>query len=91
MNITEIKRELGIPELKWSPSEDKDGKVSTKWLRSWDNNKRVDVHIPVDLHAKGKDNQNLSIQVEERIASSGQLYTFARVVEYDDKEVIDIW
>ena len=91
MNISEIKVQLGIPELKWRPSVDKDGTESTVWLRSWDNDKRIDVHIHAELHAKGKDNDNLSLQVEERTAESGQLYTFARIVEYDDLDVVDTW
>lgn len=91
MNISEIKEKLNVSELKFKWSENTDGTTSTEWLRYWHNDTRTDIHMHADVNeelqrTKGQCN-DLSLQIEQKTTGKGE-YTFARIVRFDESDVV---
>lgn len=94
MDIQEIKGVLGMPRLSFIVATKKDGTVATsvgadnkvtKWLRYWDNDKRVAVSMAEDLYDAVKANPtavtNLALQSETRTGEQGE-YVTQRIIRY---------
>ena len=84
MTIQEIKQELNIVEpLSFDFTKDAQGNTSTEWLRAWDNDNRVDVHMHVDVDDKLQENPALNtLFIHEQVQREGDKgdYTFVRIV-----------
>lgn len=88
MNLSEIKKQLGVETLGLNTSMDADGKP-TDWMRSWDNERRIAVSIHKNLVAELKANpaiDSLGIQMETKETEMG-VYTAKRIVKYTPAEV----
>lgn len=100
-NLTEIKKELGLEVLSLNTPTNEDGTVlidtktnaPTRWMRHWDNNRRIAVSIHKDtvaiIQAGGVGATNLVLQPgEERIAETSQTtYMAYRIVSVTPSEV----
>ena len=88
MDLNQIKVQLGVTNLTVAPAKKKDG-TATDWMRSWDNNSRVQVSVHKDTVAQIKANSaiNLGLQTETKTSATSQLeYTAHRIVAYKEVE-----
>lgn len=88
MNLSEIKKQLGVETLALNTATNLDG-TATDWMRSWDNDNRIAVSIHKDLVAELKADPTISslgIQVETKNTDMGP-YTAKRIVKYTEAEV----
>lgn len=87
MDIKDVKATLGISALVVVPSKKQDG-TATDWMRSWDNDKRVQVSVHNDVVAKIKAGCNtLGIKTETKTSATSQTeYTSHIIVAYNDTE-----
>lgn len=94
MDIVAIKGTLGYPKLELNVATNAEGVeakttdakgVETRWLRHWDNTKRVAVSIAENLFTEIKANPvaitNLSLQTEILTGAQGE-YTAHRIIRY---------
>lgn len=100
-NLAEVKRTLGVETLALNTPKNDDGTVQidkktnlpTKWMRHWDNARRVAVSVHADtvaiIQANGPEAQHLVLQgPEEVLAEESQtMYTRYRIVAVTPAEV----
>ena len=86
MNIQEIKTELGVSKSRFNWAKDAEGVSSTEWLRAWDNDLRMDIHMHKDVHEALVANtqmDTLALQGKEVRSTNRGDYTFVRVVNHN--------
>lgn len=87
MDITDVKNKLGVSALVVAPAKAKDG-TATDWMRSWDNDNRVQVSVHNDVVTKIKAGcKTLGVKTETKTSATSQKeYTAHIIVAYNDME-----
>lgn len=78
MNISEIKKEIGVEKIDFYNTWDADG-VITKWLKNWDNDKRVMILMHEDVDT---DSDQLHLKMDTKTAKeTSEQYTKYTIVQ----------
>ena len=83
MNISDVKRFLGVASLDFQRVLDKD-EVATVWYKAWINSSRTSIFIHEDMRDKLATSANLSLKDKGVSTSkSGEEYRTYVIVEYE--------
>lgn len=89
MNLSEVKKQLGLETLPLVRATDRTTGVPQPFLIMWDNVNRVRVVIHDDVMKDIKTADNLAINTQEKAASdSGEMYKQVAIFLTDKVEVV---